>query len=97
MIDVSGHDQGVSHPLWTFLTALSGVTDEIERARLIATGLPALVPCSVSGVALVDGAQTSWHLVLQKDGQDAFGLHQTHEIESCASGSNYVAFERRLT
>ncbi len=87
MMDGSGHDRGATHPLWTFLTALSGVTDELERARLTATGLPALVPCSVSGMALVDGAQTRWQLVLQKDGQDVAG-HLVEDVLADLPGSS---------
>lgn len=62
-------DLRVTQALWTLLTAVSGLSDEHERARLIATGLPALLPCSVSGLALLNQAGTGWSLVLQKDGQ----------------------------
>ena len=55
--------------LWTFLTAISGVNDELERARLAATGLPALLPCDVSGLALLLEPEGTWHLALQQDGQ----------------------------
>ncbi len=64
-----GQVLGTTHPLWTFLAVLSGVSDELERARLTATGLPSLVPCSISGVALVRDNDTGWDLVLQKDGE----------------------------
>ena len=49
--------------LWTFLTAISGVRDELERARLTATFVPSVVPCRVSGVALIDQAGGDWLLV----------------------------------
>ncbi len=62
-------DLGVAQALWTLLTAVSGVSDEHERARLLATGLPALLPCPVSGLALLNQAGTGWSLVLQKNGQ----------------------------
>ena len=52
----TGTAVGVPDPLWTFLTALSGVTDEPERARLIATGLPSLVQRCVSGTVLLKTA-----------------------------------------
>jgi len=65
----TGSDFKVAHPLWTFLTALSGVGDEFERARLTATGLPSLLPCRLSGAALLDEAEESWSLVLQNDGE----------------------------
>ena len=63
------HDLGIAHPLWSFLTALSGVADELEWARLIATGLPSLVPCRLSGVALLDEEEETWSLVLQIAGK----------------------------
>ena len=47
-----GPDSGGTHPLWTFITAISGVSDELERARLTATGLPSLLSCRLSGIAL---------------------------------------------
>jgi PAS domain S-box-containing protein len=59
----------VVHRLLTLLTGLSGVSDELERARLTATGLPSLFPCRVSGLALFDEVETSWRLILQQDGQ----------------------------
>ena len=49
--------------------ALSGVGDELERARLTAMGLPSLLPYRLSGVALVDESKTTWSLIVQKDGQ----------------------------
>lgn len=64
------HDLGITHPLWSFLTALSGVADGLERARLIATGLPSLVPCRLSGVALFDDEEETWSLVLQIAGEE---------------------------
>ena len=55
--------------LWTFLTAISGVNDQLDRARLAATGLPSVLPCDVSGVALLLESEGTWHLALQQDGQ----------------------------
>ena len=57
------------HPLWTFLAAFSGVTDEVERARLMATALPSLVPCDLAGIALLGDAAPPSRLVLQRDGR----------------------------
>lgn len=71
----AGSDFKVAHPLWTFLTALSGVGDELERARLTATGLPSLLPCRLSGAALLDEAEAHWSLVLQNDGEQLASTH----------------------
>lgn len=71
----AGSDFKVAHPLWTFLTALSGVGDEFERARLTATGLPSLLPCRLSGAALLDEAEAHWSLVLQNDGEQLGSTH----------------------
>ncbi len=68
-LGVAGSDFGAAHPLWTFLTALSAINDEVERARLTATGLPSLLQCNVSGAALLDEAETRWRLVLQMEGE----------------------------
>ena len=57
----------LAHNLWTFIAAISGLSDETERARLIATGLPSLLPGELSGAALLDEASGEWKLVLQKD------------------------------
>ena len=65
----SAQDVQDTPALWTFLTAISGVNDELERARLAATGLPALLPCDVSGLALLLEPEGTWHLALQQDGQ----------------------------
>ncbi len=62
-----------AHLLWTFIAALSGVDDELERADLAATGLPSVLPCRLSGMALVDAKQTTWSLIVQRDG---------HRVES---------------
>ena len=52
-----------------------GVGDEFERARLTATGLPSLLPCRVSGAALLDEAEGHWSLVLQNDGEQLGSTH----------------------
>ena len=62
-----------AHLLWTFIAALSGVDDELERADLAATGLPSVLPCRLSGMALFDAKQTTWSLIVQRDG---------HRVES---------------
>ena len=51
------------------LTAISSVADELERARLTATGIPSLVRCSLSGVALRQESGANWKLIVQKDGR----------------------------
>ena len=66
--EVGRQDSASAHLLWTFMTAISGVSDELEQARLIATGVPALLPCRLSGLALVDESETTWSLIVQKDG-----------------------------
>ena len=53
--------------LWTLLTATTASSDTFECARLTATVIPSLVPCSMSAFALLDGED--WHLVLQKEGR----------------------------
>ena len=62
-------DAGIEYPLWQFLNILSGVNDELERARLIATAVPSLIPCWISGVAIVDTVGERWQPVFQKDGR----------------------------
>ncbi len=37
--------------MWMLLTVILAVEDEDEIARLMATGIPALLRCSVSGMA----------------------------------------------
>ena len=58
----------LAQPLWTFLIATSGVRDEAERARLTATALPALLRCTLSGVALLEVSGGRWKLFLQAGG-----------------------------
>ena len=60
--------QGDLRDLWMLLTAAAGVSDELERSRLLATGIPSLVECDLSGVALRQGVEASWTLLLQRDG-----------------------------
>ena len=57
-----------AHPLWSFLTAFSGLSDEQQKVRLTATGLPSLVPCRISGAAMLDESGRAWTAVVQKDG-----------------------------
>ena len=54
--------------LSTFLSAIGAISTEEERARLIATRLSAVVPCAVSGVALVDESRT-WTISWQMKGE----------------------------
>ena len=68
--NVDSEDRASAHALWTLLTAVSGVGDELERARLTATGLPSVLQCCFSGLALVDENEATWTLVAQKDGHE---------------------------
>ena len=61
-------DEDFASSLFTFLSAVAGVSTEEERARLIATGLSAVVPCAVAGVALVDESR-AWTITWQMKGQ----------------------------
>ena len=66
---LSAEDDQSTHALWTLLTAISGVTDEVERGRLTATSLPSLLPCHLSGLALLDEGEANWHVSLQESGR----------------------------
>lgn len=55
--------------LGALLTAIMAVDDEQEIARLVATGLPAFLPCGVSGMALRHEATAQWGVVLQQGDQ----------------------------
>lgn len=68
--EVYPHVRGSAHPVWTLLTAVSGISDEFERARLAATGLPSLLQCQVSGIALVDADESTWTIAAQQDGRE---------------------------
>ena len=61
-------DEDFASRLFTFLSAVAGVTTEQERARLIATRLSSVVPCAVAGVALVDESRT-WTIIWQMKGE----------------------------
>jgi len=67
------------HPLWMFITAISGIDDQAERVRLTATGLPSLLPCQCSGVALLDDGETPFHVIIQQNGQEV-SLPQTEKL-----------------
>ena len=54
--------------VFTFLSAIGGVSAEEERAHLIATQLSSVVPCAVAGVALVDNSG-HWAITWQMKGQ----------------------------
>ena len=74
-----GGESGGAHPLWRFLAAISGVSDEVERARLTATAVPSLIRCSVSGLALFNETDESWNLLIQRNGEQ-LGPVQTKRI-----------------
>ena len=67
--DGGRHDPRSAETFWPFLGAVLGLKSEDERARLIATGLPALVPCSMGCVALHDGAESTWTLFATANGR----------------------------
>lgn len=54
--------------LWMLRTALTAVREEHELARLIATSLPLLLSCRLSGVALHEEESATWDIVLQRQG-----------------------------
>ena len=53
--------------LQALLATVSGIGSAAERARLLATGLPSLLRCLVSGVALLDSESSRWELWLWRD------------------------------
>jgi hypothetical protein len=55
--------------LWALLMVTMNVNEVHEVARLVATGIPALLRCRVSGMALRQETGASWHVVLQKEEQ----------------------------
>ena len=55
-------------PLLRFLTVISELGGDAERARLTATEIPAAIPCTLCGVALLNEAVGSWSLALVRDG-----------------------------
>ena len=59
-----------SQPLWLLLAAITGVDDEHERVRLAATGIPSLLRCSMSGIAVRNEDDSSWVVTLEKEGQE---------------------------
>lgn len=61
------------------MTAPCGVSDEVERARLTATGLSSLLRCRLSGVALLHDGEAVWSLVVQNDGRE-FDVRQTEKL-----------------
>ena len=66
----SEQDSTLARLLRSLLTMVGGLKDEQERARLLATGLPSLLPCAVSGLALLnedDGGEMV--RLLFKDGE----------------------------
>ena len=55
-------------PVLRFLTVISEVGGDAERARLTATAIPAAIPCTLCGVALLNEAAGSWSLALVRGG-----------------------------
>ncbi len=53
--------------LCMLLATVSAAGDEAECARLLATGIPSLFPCKLSGVAL--NGEEGWRVILQRDGR----------------------------
>jgi len=60
------HASSVAHSLFSFPTVIRAVADDLEVARLTATGISRLLPCCVSGVAHIDESEITWSLVVQK-------------------------------
>jgi formate hydrogenlyase transcriptional activator len=58
---------------WMFLTAMAAVSDEAEQARLTAGGIPSLLRCSLSGMALRRDTGATWDLVLYQEGEQLSG------------------------
>ena len=58
-----------SRSLWLLLTAIGAADQESERARLVATGIPSLLACTLSGLGLRDEAYGRWDLVLHREEQ----------------------------
>ena len=82
--------------LHNFLTAISAINDELERARLTATGLSSLLPCHFSGVAMLDERDDSWNLVAQNDGVQ-LSATQTKQILKQLEPSLREAFSQAAT
>ena len=61
------------------MSAISAISDELERAHLTATGLPSVLPCRLSGMALVDETVSTWSLKVQRDGHQ-MGSPQAERI-----------------
>ena len=71
---------------WMLLTALSGVQDENECARLVASALPAAVSCELGGLALRDD-DGEWRIELH---------HESGTVGSTPSGLGADRLERLL-
>jgi PAS domain S-box-containing protein len=63
-----GADEDLATRLFAFLTAIEGASSEEDRARLVATRLPSVVPCPLVGVALVDESR-QWTVTVRLRGQ----------------------------
>lgn len=90
---LDGRATQVTSALWTFLAAISGVKDERERARLTATGLPSVLPCQFSGLAILNESDQAWKVALQHDGRQ-FEPHQTDEFLPDIVSLSHEAFRR---
>lgn len=55
--------------LSVLLTAIAAVPEEYDRIRLIVSGIPSLLPCSLSGVGLYEEVNASWNITFQIKGQ----------------------------
>jgi len=62
----SGRETGRARVLSMLLATTGAARDEAESMRLLATGVPALVPAGLSGVAL--RGDDGWETVLQQEG-----------------------------
>ena len=57
----------LSQALWLLVSTASAAANEYECARLVTTGIPSLIPCDWSGVALRDPTAETWDLIVQKE------------------------------
>ncbi len=70
--DTLGQNTQTDKPLenvLAFLKMTMSAHEEQEIARLVATGLPGLLQCGLSGLALRQEMDGTWYVVLQQAGQ----------------------------
>lgn len=65
--------------LWALLMVAMGVDEPQEIARLVATGIPAVLRCSLSGLALRREPGSDWHVALEHAGRPSI----SPDTEAC--------------